>query len=97
MTEEELHEDIQAIAGAFKGLYRRAELAYTPLIDTVIQNESKDSHEIEQILDGLLGFACDDRMLVLFKKLCRYYYSIDPEAAVEYVDAYREMWVEENE
>jgi hypothetical protein len=30
--------------------------------------------------------------LSLYKKLCRYYFAIDPEATVSYVNAYREMW-----
>jgi hypothetical protein len=34
-------------------------------------------------------------MLVLYKKLCRYYYEIDAEAAVSYVHAYRKMWDEQ--
>jgi hypothetical protein len=37
---------------------------------------------------------------MLYKKLCRYYYNIDPQATVEYVNAYRDMWdseIEEND
>ena len=40
----------------------------------------------------MLDFGFDDRILVLFKKLCRYYYAIDPEATASYVYSYREMW-----
>jgi len=34
-------------------------------------------------------------MLVLYRKLCRYDFDIDLEATVSYVNAYREMWDEE--
>jgi hypothetical protein len=34
-------------------------------------------------------------MLGLYKKLCRHYYQIDPQAVLFYVNAYREMWGEE--
>jgi hypothetical protein len=30
--------------------------------------------------------------LLLYKKLCRHYYAIDPAASAAYVHAYREMW-----
>ncbi len=43
----------------------------------------------------MLDFCFDDEMLALYKKLCRYYFDIDPAATVSYVSFYREMW--ENE
>ncbi len=43
----------------------------------------------------MLDFCFDDKMLLLYKKLCRYYYDINPEATVSYVYAYREMWDEQ--
>jgi hypothetical protein len=43
----------------------------------------------------MLNFCFDDGMLVLYKKLCRYYFDIDPKATVSYVHAYREMWDEQ--
>ncbi len=36
----------------------------------------------------------DSAMLRLYKKLCRYYFKIDPEATASYVYAYRDMWDE---
>jgi len=43
----------------------------------------------------MLDFCFDDEMLVFYKKLCRYYIDIDPEATASYVQAYREMWDEQ--
>jgi len=43
----------------------------------------------------MLNFCFDQGMLELFRKLCRYYFAIDPEATVSYVLAYREIWDEE--
>ena len=40
----------------------------------------------------MLGLCCDPDMLMVFKRLCRHYYGIDPAAAAGYVQAYREMW-----
>ena len=44
-----------------------------------------------------LDFCFDERMLYLYRKLCRYYYHIDAEATVGYVNAYRDMWDERKE
>jgi hypothetical protein len=51
---------------------------------------------IEHCLDGMLGFCFDDEMLLLYKKLCRYYFDIDQEAMVFYINSYREMWDEKD-
>jgi hypothetical protein len=39
----------------------------------------------------MFDFCFDDEMLSLYKKLCRYYFDIDPEATVSYVNFYRGM------
>ena len=48
--------------------------------------------KIEQTLDGLVSFAGSDTCLPLFRRLCRYYWGIDPVAAASHVLTYREMW-----
>lgn len=69
---------------------------YTPEVVALITEESRDVKRIERLLDGLLDFAFNSDVLVLYKKLCRYYYFIDPQATAAYVNAYREMWDEDN-
>jgi len=49
---------------------------------------------VKSLLDGMLDFCFDDEMLRLYKKLCRYYFKIDPEVTVSYVYEYCEMWDE---
>ena len=39
----------------------------------------------------MLDFCFDDEMLMLYKKLCRYYFDIDSAATASYVNIYREM------
>lgn len=65
---------------------------YAVLVNSLILNETKNQNEIELTLDGLLDFCYDDDILKLYKKLCRYYYYINQEETVFYVNAYREMW-----
>jgi hypothetical protein len=67
------------------------------MVDDVIQEESQDRQRIEHLLDGILGFCFDEKMLGVYKRFCRYYYGIDPKATAEYVFAYRDMWENEQD
>ena len=73
-------------------LARQAEMIYAPEVDTVVRERSKDSKRIERLLDSILDFCFDSGMLLLYKKLCRYYFQIDPQATAFYIYAYRDMW-----
>ena len=58
--------------------------------------EPKDDKDIQRLLDGLLDFCGDENVLLLYKKLCRYYWDINPQATAEYINIYRETWDYEN-
>ncbi len=73
-------------------LFRQAVPLANAEVDAIIQGGERDSQHIEHQLDHMVGFCCDPDMLVVFKRLCRYYDGIDPVAAAEYVNAYRKMW-----
>jgi hypothetical protein len=76
-------------------LARDAVHQYSAEVEAILKAQSRDSGRIERCLDGMLDFCFDHGMLVLYKKLCRHYFDIDPEAAASYVHAYREMWDEQ--
>jgi len=92
---DDFSEDFKKIAEASNQIYQMAEQAFIPMVDSIIQSNCTDFRTIDKLLDDLLSFACDDRILILFKKLCRYYYPINPELVTYYVDAYRRMWDED--
>ena len=83
---------LRQVAGQLTALFRRAIQAANAEADAIIQSGERDTQRIEHQLDHMLGFCCDPDMLVVFKRLCRYYDGIDPVATAEYVQAYREMW-----
>lgn len=56
----------------------------------VIENNIKDESRIEMILDNLLELCEDEKALLLYRKVCRYYYSISPIATVDYINFYKE-------
>lgn len=68
---------------------------YSVEVEAIIRGRSQHAKRIEWWLSYMLDFCFDDKMLLLYKKLCRYYYDINPEATVSYVYAYREMWDEQ--
>ena len=62
--------EIRALAASLNGLYRQMALAYTPIVQGIIQSGSQDVHEIEHTLDHLLSCAGHPQGLALFKSLC---------------------------
>jgi hypothetical protein len=88
----ELVQEISAIAEKFGDLAQQALKQYSVEVDSNIRERDKNPQRIEQCLDGMLDFCFDDGMLLLYKRLCRYYYYINPKATVSYVYAYRDMW-----
>ena len=75
-------------------LARKIEMICRPEVEVLIQENSQDVVRIEQMLDKMLDFCFDSRMLILYKKLCRHYYRIDPQATASYIYACREMWAQ---
>jgi hypothetical protein len=93
----EMVQTIGKLAVAQRQLARQAEQQYSFDVDAILRDKCRDSQHIEFLLDRMLDFCFDDEMLSLYKKLCRYYFKIDPIATASYVYAYREMWDEEED
>jgi hypothetical protein len=89
--------DVGDLAEAMVALTRRAVKEYSPIVDSIVRSRSTDVRHIEHTLDGLLGFCHDPEALLLYKKLCRHYDTIDPAAVADHVRFYREMWDSEPE
>jgi hypothetical protein len=83
---------IKAIAEGLRGIQELGVAQYTPVVDQIIATRSRDARHIRLMLDHLLDFACHPAGLALYKKLSRYYYTLDPAATANYVNYYREMW-----
>ena len=43
----------------------------------------------------MLDFAYNEKILALYRKLCRYYFDINPQATAEYIQSYKEMYDED--
>jgi hypothetical protein len=88
--------EFKKIAQSIISLNEQAYQVYLPLVDAIIQTKNKDEKEIEHLLDRILDIACSEKGLLLYKKLCRYYWDINPNTTAFYINAYREMWDEES-
>lgn len=63
-------------------------------IDGIINNRIKNEMYIERKLDemlDILSFYENDETLLTFRKLCRYYYDINPQATADYIMFYKEQ------
>lgn len=88
-------EEIKALIENHRNMAAQAHEQYSPLVNSIIDSQTKDVNHICYTLDFMLDFCFDDKMLLLYRRLCRYLYDIDTKAATEYVNTYREMWDEE--
>jgi hypothetical protein len=88
--------EIRKLAECIKLLAGQAVNEYGKEVDAIISSHSKDQQHIEHTLDWMLDFCWDERMLVLYKGLCRYYWNINQRATASYINFYREMWDSEN-
>jgi hypothetical protein len=75
---------LHRLAGQMVALFRQAVPLVNAEVDAIIQSGERDSQRIEHQLDHMLGLCCDPDMLVVFKRLCRYYFDIDPVATTGY-------------
>ncbi len=91
MSKEDFSE-IKELAKQINDLAIVANEQFTVELNTIVAGQIKEPKVIENLLDRMLDFACHDSVLLLYRKLCRYYLPIDPEATASYIYAYRDMW-----
>lgn len=94
MTEEQL-DGFKELAETLNQNTKQAFEIYKDAVDRIYSDNVQNVNEIERQLDYLLTYCADEKMLLLFKKLCRHYFKIDPVATAEYVAMYRDLWEDE--
>ncbi len=85
------------LASDLRRLTSAAHELYAVEVATIIDTGSRDTSQIERVLDGLLDFCFETSMVTLYRTLCRYYFTLNPQATIAYVHAYRDMWDNEAE
>ncbi len=92
---------IQEIGGMFERLQELNKISLAqlePQVDYVIRNHITDNNQVEHLLDSLIDCAgMSEDGLLLFKRLCRYYYAIDPGTTAQYIHSYRDLYLSDGE
>ncbi|MCI9025678.1 MAG: hypothetical protein HFG92_14870 [Dorea sp.] len=91
-----MDERIYQIAEQIVEIHQKAYEVYLPLVEDVCSRTVSEA-ELSHLLDYLLDFACNEKILVLYKKVCRRYFYTYPGCIKFYVEAYREMWEDDGE
>ena len=93
--EDKLLQDVSVIAHRLKELHNDAVIAYTPQVQELCDKKATQN-EVERMLDWLLMYAGDERMLKLYTQVCRTYWKIYPESIAFYIMEYRKEYDRES-
>jgi hypothetical protein len=88
--------DIMGIVSSMRALHLQTLSSLTPIVHNIIRERCRDAQHIQRTLDSIFDCAGLPEGLLLYKKLCRYYYDIDPETTARYVYYYRD-WYENDD
>ena len=89
---DELLSSVKQLAIGLQRIHQLAVEELTPMVEGILRSQNRDVRHIEQTLDRLLDHCCHEPALLLYRRLCRHYWEIDPVATVGYINAYRDMW-----
>lgn len=84
-----MDENIYRIAEQIVQLHQKAYEVYLPLVEDVCSRIVSED-ELSHLLDYLLDFACDEKILGLYKRMCRRYLYVYPGYIKLYVEVNRE-------
>ena len=77
-----MDEKIYQIAEQIVQLHQKAYGVYLPLVEDVCSRIVSED-ELSYLLDYVLDFACDEKILGLYKRVCRRYLYIYPRACLK--------------
>lgn len=91
MATDEMDAAIKEIAKEIQRIQDMAYINYKSLVDSIVtRNASED--EVEHLLDYMLDVCLDEKMLGLFKRVCRRYYKQYPEMIASEIYTYKELY-----
>ncbi|WP_455784552.1 hypothetical protein, partial [Barnesiella intestinihominis] len=93
--EDNFQERIIEMAKALSDLQDRAVIEYTPLVDDICSRKATKD-EVDHLLTWMFDFVENERMLLLFKKVCRAYFYTYPETIAFYIMEYRKEYDRES-
>lgn len=88
---DSLLESMKGIAEQMKGLADMAVAEYTPLVNDICSRKASQN-EVGLLFDYMFSFLGDERMLLLFKRVCRHYFYTYPGLIHSYILDYRKEY-----
>ena len=88
---DDLVEHLKPLVEHMKYIHDMAVVAYTPLVNELCSRKA-ERNEVELMLDWLLMYAGDDRMLQLYKQVCRTLWQTYPDSIAFYIMEYRKEY-----
>ena len=83
---------LDSICTKLETISKIAIVQYTLITNDIIDNRITNDNHIQRTLDGLLNLCFDEEILKIYRKLCKYYFNINPQATIDYVNYYKEMY-----
>lgn len=90
MEKQELHDMCKTIIDLNKQKYVIVKSEIEKIIRDNVKDERHIQRKLDEMIDILLFYENDDSLL-LFRKLCKYYFSINPIVTTQYINYYREQ------
>ena len=90
MEKQELYDMCKSIIDLNKQRYVIIKDEIEDIIRHNISDNMKIERKLDEMLDILLFYETNDSLLT-FRKLCKYYFYINPQATVNYINYYREQ------
>ena len=90
-NDKDYDELVRSIADGYLNIMQRAIREYAPLVTDICQRTAS-SNEVEHLLDYMFDFVGNDKMLFLYKQVCRCYFDKYPEMIAWHIMEYRKVY-----
>ncbi len=90
MEKQELYDMCKTIIDLNKQKYEVIKDEIEKIIRDNVRDEMYIQRKLDEMLDILLFYENDDSLL-LFRRLCKYYFSINPQVTAQYINYYKEQ------
>ena len=96
MQNEDMFKDgIIEIVNAISDIHDRAMSEYRPLVEDICSRKATED-DVDHLLTWMFDFVENERMLLLFKKVCHAYFYTYPETVTFYILEYRRHYDKES-
>ncbi len=92
MSGNDIDSDLLEIANQIYNLHTEAYYAYREPVKNLCNDPNASQSEVEHMLDYLLYFCGYEKVLNLYKKVCRTFYKKYPQCIADYIMFYREEY-----